>query len=63
MSRRSRTPRLLSRAHCRTADLEAKPRHHQRPVIGNDGFQGADFIGVLFSRSCEFFRLAVSFSV
>ena len=43
--------------------LEAQRRRDQRAVIGNHSFQGADFIGVLFSSSCEFFRLAISFSV
>ena len=38
-------------------------RRDQRAVIGNHSFQGADFISVLLSSSCEFFRLAVSFSV
>ena len=37
--------------------------HDQRAVIGNHSFQGADFISVLLSSSCEFFRLAISFSV
>ena len=38
-------------------------RRDQRAVIGNHSFQGADFISVLLSSSCEFFRLAISFSV
>jgi len=32
----------------------------QSAVVLDDSLQGADFIGVLFSSSCERFRLAVS---
>ena len=35
----------------------------QGPVVLNHSLQRSDFIGVLFSSSCERFRLAVSFSV
>ena len=47
----------------RIADLEAQRRRDQRAVILDHALQGADFIGVLLSSSCERFRLAVSFSV
>ena len=35
----------------------------QGAVVLDHAHQGADFIGVLFSSSCERFRLAISFSV
>ena len=45
--------------------LEHNPAswRQQGHVILNHALQGADFISVLFSSSCEFFRLAISFSV
>ena len=55
--------RLRQGCRRRIADLEAQRRRDQRAVIGNHSFQGADFISVLLSSSCEFFRLAISFSV
>ena len=72
MSRRARSrrdkrapipARLRQGGRRRIADLEAQRRRDQRAVIGNHSFQGADFISVLLSSSCERFRLAISFSV
>ena len=47
----------------RRFDAKAARRWQQGAVILDHAHQGADFIGVLFSSSCERFRLAVSFSI
>ena len=47
----------------RRFEAQATGRWQQGAVVLDDSLQGADFIGVLFSSSCEFFRLAISFSV
>ena len=41
----------------------AKANSKLKGDVLNQALQGADFIGVLLSSSCERFRLAVSFSV
>ena len=47
----------------RCFESQATRRWQQGAVVLDHAHQGADFIGVLFSSSCERFRLAVSFSV
>lgn len=47
----------------RCFESQATRRWQQGAVVLNHSLQGADFIGVLFSSSCERFRLAVSFSI
>lgn len=44
-------------------EAQATSRWQQGAVVLDHTHQGADFIGVLFSSSCERFRLAISFSV
>ena len=47
----------------RRFESQATRRRQHGAVVLDHAHQGADFIGVLFSSSCERFRLAVSFSV
>ena len=44
-------------------ESQATRRWQQGAVVLDHAHQGADFIGVLFSSSCERFRLTVSFSI
>ena len=47
----------------RRFEAQATRRWQQGAVVLDHAHQGADFIGVLLSSACEFFRLAISFSV
>ena len=44
-------------------ESQATRRWQQGAVVLDHTHQGADFISVLLSSSCEFFRLAISLSV